>query len=125
MFGWKVLDLPAGAMWALPGYGDHLEECSPACASRWRRWAPPTASSTSSPPLNPIAADDADTPPHWSVTFGVDDADATAAKVRELGGEVLAGPFDAPWTRMAVVKDPQGATFVASQFVAENKDLPA
>ena len=49
----------------------------------------------------------------------------TAAKVRELGGEVLVGPVDAPWTRMAVVKDPQGATFVASQFVAENKDLPA
>ena len=35
------------------------------------------------------------------------------------------GPLDAPWTRMAVIKDPQGATFVASQFVAENKDLPA
>ena len=75
--------------------------------------------------LNPIASGDSDTPPHWNVTFGVDDADATAAKVRELGGEVLVGPVDAPWTRMAVVKDPQGATFVASQFVAENKDLPA
>ena len=44
--------------------------------------------------------------------------------LRQLGGEVVAGPFDAPWVRMAVVKDPQGATFIASQFVAENKDLP-
>ena len=56
-------------------------------------------------------------------TFAVDDADATAAKASELGGEIVAGPFDAPWTRMAVIKDPQGATFIASQFVPENKDL--
>ena len=96
-----------------------------ACASRWRRWAHPRASSTSSPPLNPIADDDPDTPAHWSVTFAVDDADAAAAKASELGGEVVAGPFDAPWTRMAVIKDPQGATFIASQFVPENKDLEA
>ena len=60
---------------------------------------------------------------HWSVTFGVDDADAIAAKAQALGGDVVAGPFDAPWTRMAVIQDPQGATFIASQFVAENKDL--
>jgi hypothetical protein len=26
---------------------------------------------------------------------------------------------------MAVIKDPQGATFIASQFVPENKDLGA
>ncbi|HWC38533.1 MAG TPA: VOC family protein, partial [Acidimicrobiales bacterium] len=75
--------------------------------------------------LTPIADDDSDTPPHWSVTFPVDDADAAAAKASELGGEIVAGPLDAPWTRMAMIKDPQGATFVASQFVPENKDLPA
>ena len=72
--------------------------------------------------LNPIAADDSATPAHWSVTFAVDDAESTAAKSRELGGQVVSGPFDAPWTRMAVIKDPQGATFIASQFVPENKD---
>lgn len=32
---------------------------------------------------------------------------------------------DAPWTRMAVIEDPQGATFIASQFVPENKGLTA
>jgi hypothetical protein len=37
----------------------------------------------------------------------------------------VTGPVDAPWTRMAVIKDPQGATFIASQFVAENRDLEA
>jgi uncharacterized protein len=33
-------------------------------------------------------------------------------------------PFDAPWVRMTVIRDPQGATFTASRFVPENKDLP-
>ena len=74
--------------------------------------------------LNPIAGDSA-TPAHWSVTFAVDDAESTAAKSRELGGQVVSGPVDAPWTRMVVIEDPQGATFIASQFVPQNKDLGA
>jgi len=73
--------------------------------------------------INPIPDDQPDTPARWGVTFGVDDADATAAKAAELGGTVVVMPFDAPWVRMAVVADPQGATFIASQFVLENKDL--
>ena len=59
------------------------------------------------------------------VTFGVDDAGATAASVLELGGKVIAGPIDAPWSRAVVIEDPQGATFIVSQFVPENKDLDA
>jgi predicted enzyme related to lactoylglutathione lyase len=64
-----------------------------------------------------------DAPPHWSVTFAVDDADAVAARASELGGTVVVPPFDAPWTRMTVITDPQGATFIASKYVPENKDL--
>jgi len=45
---------------------------------------------------------------------------SSAAKARELGATVLAEPFDAPWVRMTVLADPQGATFTASQFVPEN-----
>jgi hypothetical protein len=75
--------------------------------------------------INPIAADDADTPAQWSVTFAVDDAAEAAAKAADLGGEVVAGPFDAPWTRLAVLKDPQGAMFIAGQFVPENAELEA
>jgi hypothetical protein len=36
---------------------------------------------------------------------------------------VVVPPFDAPWVRMTVIGDLQGATFIASRFVAENKDL--
>jgi predicted enzyme related to lactoylglutathione lyase len=51
------------------------------------------------------------TPNHWHVYFDVDDADATAAKAAELGGSILAEPFDTPVGRIAVLQDPQGAVF--------------
>jgi hypothetical protein len=73
--------------------------------------------------INPIAGDQPEVPPHWDVTFAVDDADATAKRAAELGGQVVAPPFDAPWVRMTVITDPQGATFTASKFVPENKSL--
>jgi predicted enzyme related to lactoylglutathione lyase len=126
VFGWETLALPGGAeMWTLPGYGDHLEESSPGLREQMAQMGAPDGFIDVVAALTPIADDDTDTPAHWSVTFAVDDADATAAKAAELGGTVLAGPVDAPWTKMAVIRDPQGATFVASQFVIENKDLEA
>jgi hypothetical protein len=73
--------------------------------------------------VNPLAEDQADVPAHWSVTFAVDDADATAAKAAQLGGRVVVSPFDAPWVRTTVLSDPQGAMFIASKFVPQNRDL--
>jgi predicted enzyme related to lactoylglutathione lyase len=125
VFGWKTLALPAGVMWTLPGYGDHLEEKTPGLRDQMAQMGAPEGFIDVVAALTPIAGDDADTPPHWSVTFGVDDAESTAALARDLGGEVVTGPFDAPWTRMAVLKDPQGAMFIASQFVAENSNIEA
>ena len=57
----------------------------------------------------------ADVPPHWSIDFWVDDVDATAAKAAELGGRVIAEPFDGPIARQATLADPQGATFTVSK----------
>ena len=125
VFGWQTLPLPAGVMWTLPGYGDHLEETNPGLREQMTQMGAPEGFIDVVAALNPIADDDSTTPAHWSVTFAVDDADATAAKAKALGGEVVAGPFDAPWTRLAVIKDPQGAIFIAGQFVPENKDLEA
>jgi predicted enzyme related to lactoylglutathione lyase len=50
-------------------------------------------------------------PSHWSSYISVEDADAAAAKAKEAGGQVLAGPFDLPNEsgRMAVLQDPTGA----------------
>ena len=106
-----------------PGYGDHLEETTPGLREQMAQMGAPDGFEDVVAALNPIGDDEPDTPAHWSVTFGVDDADAIAAKAGELGGEVVVPPFDAPWVRMAVISDPQGATFIASQFVLENRDL--
>lgn len=49
--------------------------------------------------------------PHWSSYVSVEDVDALAPRVRDLGGEVLAGPFDVTQAgRTAAVRDPTGAT---------------
>lgn len=51
-------------------------------------------------------------PPAWSTYVSVADADATAAKVREAGGTVLAEPMDVMGLgKMAVFTDPAGAVF--------------
>ena len=110
-------------MWTLPGFGDFLEADSPALRKQMAEAGAPEGFEDVVASINPIPDDQPDTPPHWSVTFGVDDADATAARASELGGKLIVPPFDAPWTRMSIISDPQGATFIASQFVPENKDL--
>jgi predicted enzyme related to lactoylglutathione lyase len=55
-------------------------------------------------------------PPQWSVNFWVGDADAAAAAVPELGGEVVAGPYDTPGFREAAIADPAGAVFTVSSL---------
>ena len=58
-------------------------------------------------------------PPHWNLYVAVQNADATAARASELGGSVLAPPFDVfDAGRMAVVQDPTGA--VVSVWQAKN-----
>jgi predicted enzyme related to lactoylglutathione lyase len=124
VFGWTTLELGGGAeMWTLPGYGDHLERDNPGLREQLAAMGGPGGFEDVVASINPIPDDQPDTPAHWSVTFAVDDADATAAKATELGGKVLVPPFDAPWVRMTIISDPQGATFIASNFVPENKDL--
>ena len=125
VFGWQTLTIPAGVMWTLPGYGDHLEEKTPGLRLQMAQMGAPEGFIDVVAALTPIADGGADTLARWNVTFAVDDATATAAKARELGGEVVTGPIDAPWARLAVINDPHGASFIASQFVPENKNLTA
>ena len=124
VFGWETLGLPGGAeLWTLPGYGDHLERSDPDIRKRVAEVGGPAGFEDVVASINPIADDESDVAAHWSVTFAVADADEAARKAAELGGTVVVAPFDAPWVRMTVLADPQGATFVASQFVLENKDI--
>jgi predicted enzyme related to lactoylglutathione lyase len=61
-------------------------------------------------------------PSHWSVYFGVDDADAALAKIAELGGTVVIPAEDTPYGRLATAADPTGARF---KLVAPNEAMPA
>jgi len=124
VFGWQTFTLDGGpAMFTLRGYGDWLERESPGLREEMAAAGAQAGFEDVVASINPIGDDQPDTPAHWSVTFAVADADATAAKADGLGGSVIVPPFDAPWVRMTVIADPQGATFIASKFTPENKDL--
>jgi predicted enzyme related to lactoylglutathione lyase len=55
-------------------------------------------------------------PSHWLVYFAVADADGSAAAARDLGGAVVADPFDTPFGRMVPMTDPAGAAFWSVQL---------
>jgi predicted enzyme related to lactoylglutathione lyase len=118
VFGWEyeVVDFGQGpaAMIRVPGYGDHLEALTPGTLASHKEHGAPEGFSDAigwmQAPGNP------DGPARWAVTFSVADTDDTARRAPELGGEVLAEPFDASYVRMAVLRDPEGETFVISTF---------
>ena len=125
VFGWGTLPMGDADAWTLPGYGDHLELLNPGTRERMASMGAPAGFIDVVATLTPLPADHAEVPAHWSVTFATADADATARKASELGGQILAPPFDAPWIRMTIIADPQGASFIASQFVPENRNVTA
>lgn len=58
----------------------------------------------------PAARREAGARPSWLAYVAVDDVDAAARRVAELGGEVTAGPFDVGSAgRSAHLRDPEGA----------------
>jgi len=118
VFGWNTLELgDAGTMWTLAGYGDHLEATvNPGMREGMAQMGAPAGFEDVVAAVEPIAPGDS-THPSWGVTFGVDNADETAALATDLGGTVLSPPADLPWVRSTVISDPQGAIFTASQFV--------
>jgi uncharacterized protein len=116
VFGWELIH---GTFWALAGYGDLLEQRNPGMRAGMAEMGAPERFEDVVASVMPEPEGE----PHWGVTFGADDADAVAVRATELGGSVVVPPFDAPWVRMTIITDPQGATFTASKFVPENKDL--
>lgn len=57
-----------------------------------------------------------DMPPHWMVYFAVANVDRAAERLKDLGGEILQGPFETSVGPMTVVADPQGASFYLIQL---------
>ena len=61
-------------------------------------------------------------PAHWSVYFGVADADVALKRIGELGGATVVAAEDTPYGRLATATDPTGAQF---KLVAPNEAMPA
>jgi hypothetical protein len=58
-----------------------------------------------------MTAEFGDMPSHWMSYVAVDDVDAAAEKVKELGGNICVPPCDIPNVgRFCVINDPTGAT---------------
>ncbi|MCA1687068.1 MAG: VOC family protein [Actinobacteria bacterium] len=70
--------------------------------------------------MMPMTEQHGDVPNYWLTYFTVPSCDDAVARVRELGGEVLAGPMNVGAGRISVVSDPQGAAFAL--FEGETDD---
>ena len=119
VFGWESTDMEFGSaratMWRRPGYGDILErERDPDIRRRQADAGAPAGFEDAIGWLMAPASDDAE--PHWAVTFAVDGTDAVAQRAAELGATIPAAPFDAGPTRIAELRDPQGATLSVSTY---------
>jgi uncharacterized protein len=91
VFGWEAVDAPAGEAGTYTTF--KLEGSD--VAAMYEMGEEERASLT----------------PHWSSYVSVEDVDSLAPRVLELGGEVLAHPFDVMQSgRMTALRDPTGAT---------------
>ncbi len=113
-FGWEFADVGFATMIRVPGYGDHLASTvDPDIHERQAGGRAPPGFADAIGWVVPVAPG---AEPGWHVTFTV--ADATRRPSVSCGS---AGPSsrtgDSDWTRTAVVRDPQGAVFTASQFL--------
>ena len=117
VFGWEVSEVDMGAMKGtmvrLPGYADFLERFYPGTKQRHIDFGAPPGFTECVAWFLPLTDGEV---PHWSLTFTVADADAIAARARELGGALLVEPFDMPMVRSTTIRDPAGATFTANAF---------
>ena len=114
VFGWEFAGSGFATMIRVPGYGDHLASTvDPDIHERQSGVGVPPGSADAIGWLVPVGPDD---DPGWKVTFTVADRDATATRAVELGGSLVRTDENG-WTRTALVRDPQGALFTASQFL--------
>jgi predicted enzyme related to lactoylglutathione lyase len=115
-----VDDIGFGRMIRVPGYGDHLASTvDPTIHERQSGVAAPPGFADAVGWLVPeqAGADSRGTTAtaRWGVVFTVADRDAATATAERLGGSVVEAD-DSEWSRTALIRDPWGAEFTASQF---------
>ena len=121
VFGWDSFKFEMGdssyTFFTLPGYGEFLAKSDQRvretidAGGDYAKFTDAVATL-----IDKSSEQSAGNAAHWSVTFAVDDADATAANAERMGGRVIVPPFDVEPVRMTVLADPQGAVFAASKF---------
>ncbi|MEQ7004793.1 VOC family protein [Actinopolymorpha sp. B17G11] len=122
VFGWEATPVDFGfgfgetVMWRRPGYAEFLETFDPGLRRRHSEGGAPEGFSDAIGWLLPLSGDDASAAPHWAVTFASADTDATVEAAAKLGGEIVVPPSDAGVTRIATLRDPQGAVFTVSTY---------
>lgn len=112
VFGWAME--AEGEQWwmiRLPGYAAEQDKLQPGFSKGMEEMGAPEGFA------DVVAMVVTDDSARWEVTFAVENADDAAARVRELGGQVVSEPQDMPWVRESTVRDTDGAQFVVSQFV--------
>jgi predicted enzyme related to lactoylglutathione lyase len=111
VFGWETELHTGSGMVRLPGYGDHLASTVDPGIYERQAGAPPGFADV----VAGIAVTDRRL--GWQVRFSVADRDDSVATAERHGAVVLSSA-DTPWTREAVIRDPQGAELTLSQFAA-------
>lgn len=103
LFGWSLEDMPMEGMNYTVVKANEQDEKGVAGIMAMPKEVPPG------------------TPPHWGNYVTVDDVDALAAKVGELGGTIIMPPKDIPGVgRFLVFQDPQGAVLSAITYSEES-----
>lgn len=93
LFGWEVNDMPMGPNDFYTIFRLEGRDAAAGCTLRSEELAQHV-------------------PPHWKIYVATDNTDATAKRVSQAGGKLLAPPFDVfDAGRMAMVQDPTGAVF--------------
>src|SRR6266850_288905 len=122
--GKRTSHVPGTFSWADLGTTD--AEAAKAFYTGLFGWEPEDMPVPGSGPYTMMRVDDDDVaaiygaqagrPPVWLAYVTVEDADATAARAKELGATLISEPFDVLSAgRMAVVQDPQGAALAVWQ----------
>ncbi len=114
VFGWEFAAQGFATLIRMPGYGDHLAATvDPGIRERQAGVATPQGFEDA---IAWLDTPPEDAPSRWHMSFTVADRDDTAAIAERLGGQVVSS-LDTEWTHDAVIRDPQGGLFTASQFV--------
>jgi predicted enzyme related to lactoylglutathione lyase len=93
LFGWEATDYPMGPEEVYTIFRLQGKDCSAACTLR-------------------KDLREHGVPPHWMLYIAVDNADESTKRAKDLGAQVMAGPFDVAQNgRMSVIQDPAGGHF--------------